>query len=406
MMGIRWRIAISCARRIFLIVSGHHEPAFTVASLATTTTGRPPMAPAPVTTPAAGAWPSYWSYATSRPTSSHGPSASSNAATRSRAVSFPCSCCRRSFSGPPPCSSRVCSARYSAVRVARRDDVGAATGGGAAAGCRELRGDMVSRPLLEVLHELGGRRPGAEELADALTPECGHVVGGDDAAARDQDLVPPGLSEQLLHPREQRHVRPGENRQPDDVRVFLDRRLGDLLGRLVQAGVDHFHSSVAQSGGDDLGDAVVAVEPGLRHEHPNRALEPPGASAGGSVWHQRRKRNNAARPFTARRARSSYSTSTCARCVSASSIASSIAWSSARPSTTSVRTCPRSRALRVGATPFSAQPVDTPSRTASAWVRSQTRSRSSRRLSAASRTWAAVTLFGLSFATPSTRSWR
>ncbi len=39
MIGMRQRIAISCARRIFLIVSGHHEPAFTVASFATTTTG-------------------------------------------------------------------------------------------------------------------------------------------------------------------------------------------------------------------------------------------------------------------------------------------------------------------------------------------------------------------------------
>jgi hypothetical protein len=41
MIGIRQRIAISWARRIFRIVSGHHEPAFTVASLATITTSRP-----------------------------------------------------------------------------------------------------------------------------------------------------------------------------------------------------------------------------------------------------------------------------------------------------------------------------------------------------------------------------
>jgi hypothetical protein len=41
MMGIRQRIAISCARRIFRIVSGHHDPALTVASFATITTSRP-----------------------------------------------------------------------------------------------------------------------------------------------------------------------------------------------------------------------------------------------------------------------------------------------------------------------------------------------------------------------------
>jgi hypothetical protein len=40
------------------MVSGHQAPAFTVASLATTTAGRPSMRPTPVTTPAPGACPS------------------------------------------------------------------------------------------------------------------------------------------------------------------------------------------------------------------------------------------------------------------------------------------------------------------------------------------------------------
>src|SRR2546422_2152345 len=88
---IRWRIATSWARRIFLIVSGHQDPALTVASFATTTTGRPATRPRPVTTPAAGAWPSYWSYATSSPSSNHSARGSSSLVTRSRAVSFPCS---------------------------------------------------------------------------------------------------------------------------------------------------------------------------------------------------------------------------------------------------------------------------------------------------------------------------
>ena len=43
------------ARRILWIVSGHHAPAFTVASFATTTAGRPSIFPMTVTTPAAGA---------------------------------------------------------------------------------------------------------------------------------------------------------------------------------------------------------------------------------------------------------------------------------------------------------------------------------------------------------------
>ncbi len=54
-MGIRQRMAISWARSILVMVSGHHEPAFTVASFATTTTGRSWIWPRPVTTPAPGA---------------------------------------------------------------------------------------------------------------------------------------------------------------------------------------------------------------------------------------------------------------------------------------------------------------------------------------------------------------
>ena len=54
-MGTRWRIATSWARSILRMVSGHHEPALTVASLATITTGRPATVPTPVMTPAPGA---------------------------------------------------------------------------------------------------------------------------------------------------------------------------------------------------------------------------------------------------------------------------------------------------------------------------------------------------------------
>ncbi len=58
MIGMWQRIAISWARSILGIVSGHHEPAFTVASLATTTVSRPSTTPTPVITPTDGAFPS------------------------------------------------------------------------------------------------------------------------------------------------------------------------------------------------------------------------------------------------------------------------------------------------------------------------------------------------------------
>ncbi|MFT3745525.1 MAG: hypothetical protein QM785_14685 [Pyrinomonadaceae bacterium] len=52
-----------------MIVSGYHAPALIVASFATTTHSRSWIFPTTVTTAAAGAWPSYSSYATSNPIS-------------------------------------------------------------------------------------------------------------------------------------------------------------------------------------------------------------------------------------------------------------------------------------------------------------------------------------------------
>ena len=60
---------------------------------------------------------------------------------------------------------------------------------------------------------------------------------------------------------------PDSSDSPDGVDVLLQRRLGDLLGRLVQARVDDLEPGVAQRPGDGLGPSVVAVEAGLGHDH-------------------------------------------------------------------------------------------------------------------------------------------
>ena len=69
----------------------------------------------------------------------------------------------------------------------------------------------------------------------------------------------------------QRHVRAGEDRDADGVRVLLDRGLDDLLRRLVEPRVDDLHARVPQGSRDDLRAAVVAVETGLRDDHSYRA---------------------------------------------------------------------------------------------------------------------------------------
>ena len=69
------------------------------------------------------------------------------------------------------------------------------------------------------------------------------------------------------HAREELDVGAGEDAEADDVDVFLQRRFGDHLGRLADAGVDHLAAAIAERAGDDLGAAVVAIQPGLRDKH-------------------------------------------------------------------------------------------------------------------------------------------
>src|SRR3989440_6655709 len=249
-------------------------------------------------------------------------------------------------------------------------------------------------PIL--LHQLGGRGSGTEQPADALLLQSRHVRRRNDAAAGHQHVVASGRDQQLLDPREQGQVGAGEDRQAHQVDVLLHRRLRDHFGCLVQPRVDDFHARVAQRRGHDLRTAVMPVQAGLGDQHPDGALR---------AGHERRNRSRPASPSTTRRARSSYTTSTWTPWARASSMASSIRGSSSAPSASSVRTWPRSSALSVGAMPFTAQPVPTPSRTASACARSQARSRSSRKDSAASRTSAGVTRLGFRRTTPRTRSW-
>ena len=93
----------------------------------------------------------------------------------------------------------------------------------------------------------------------SATSSCGIVP-----PTRTSTSSAPWLAQQLEDARHERHVRAGEDRDADRVGVLLDRRLDDLLRRLVQAGVDDLHARVAQRARDDLRAAVVPVEAGLR----------------------------------------------------------------------------------------------------------------------------------------------
>ena len=102
----------------------------------------------------------------------------------------------------------------------------------------------------------------------------------------------PVLAEQFDDALEQRHVRPGEDGQPDGVGVLLHDGLDDLLRRLVQTGVDDLHAGVAQRASDHLGAAIMTVQTGFGDDDADatghgaqrtslysRVTAPPGAGA-------------------------------------------------------------------------------------------------------------------------------
>ncbi len=91
----------------------------------------------------------------------------------------------------------------------------------------------------------------------------------DDPTPRDEDVPGAGLDQKILNPGKEGHVGPGKDRHGHHVHVFLDRRVHDHLGGLVEPGVDDLETGIPKGGGDDLGPPVVSVEPGFGHQDPD-----------------------------------------------------------------------------------------------------------------------------------------
>src|SRR5712692_2365600 len=90
---------------------------------------------------------------------------------------------------------------------------------------------LLSDPLLDVADDLFERCAGAIEPGDAELQELWLVLVGDDAPARDDDVLPPVLLQQPLDQRKRGHVGAVEQGERDDVDVLIDRHPGDLLRR-------------------------------------------------------------------------------------------------------------------------------------------------------------------------------
>ena len=124
------------------------------------------------------------------------------------------------------------------------------------------------------LHDLLHRRPRLEHAGDTERVQLRHVRVGNDPADHHAYVVEVLLAQQLDDAGADMHVRPRQNRQADDVSIFLQGRGYDLLGSLPQAGVDDFHPGIAERPGDDLRAPIVTVEPRFGDNDPNPAVHP------------------------------------------------------------------------------------------------------------------------------------
>ena len=111
----------------------------------------------------------------------------------------------------------------------------------------------------EVECRLGDDRAGQEHRGRAHLLQRRDVVGRDDAADHDHDVVAAGLGQRRLQRRQQREVARRERRDADDVHVVVDRLLGDLLGRGEQRPHVDVEAHVGERRDDHLLAAVVAV---------------------------------------------------------------------------------------------------------------------------------------------------
>jgi len=114
---------------------------------------------------------------------------------------------------------------------------------------------------------LGAR---AEDGADAKGLEGGDVISRDDAPKEHREIGEAPQLQFLHDARDKRHVRSGQDRQPDNVDVLLQRGLGDHCGRLPQPCIDDLHTGIAKRPRHDFGSSIVAIQAGFGNQHADR----------------------------------------------------------------------------------------------------------------------------------------
>jgi hypothetical protein len=132
----------------------------------------------------------------------------------------------------------------------------------------EKSGGLMREAFVDEINDILRGGAGEKDFRYAGFLQGRDVRFRDDAAEDYGHIVHAFVVEQTHELRAKRVVRAGENGEADDIDVFLHGGGGNHLRRLPQAGVDHFHTGIAQSARNDLSAAVVSIEPRLRNQNP------------------------------------------------------------------------------------------------------------------------------------------
>jgi len=104
------------------------------------------------------------------------------------------------------------------------------------------------------------RRPSGEYSFDSYFLQFRDIPFRDHAPNHNHDVIDLLLFHFLHQFFADRQVGTGHDGEADDMHIFLDRRIGDLIDGLMEASVDDFHPCIAEGLGHHLCPAVVAIQ--------------------------------------------------------------------------------------------------------------------------------------------------
>src|ERR1039457_4677904 len=94
------------------------------------------------------------------------------------------------------------------------------------------------------------RSPRSEHLTHSGAFKSRDIVGWNNSAGKEYDVVGIFFLQQVADPGQQCIVSSGKNRQTDAVHVLLDGRGNNLFWRLMQTSIDHLETRIPECPGN------------------------------------------------------------------------------------------------------------------------------------------------------------